>query len=147
MGDCPRLGDTVTLHYRLSCAGQVIIDTFGDQPDTFVLGHGEIDPRLETLILTLQPGQHRVFDLEAWQAFGLRDDALVHTLPRSDFSAECELVLGHSVDFPLPNGQVLTGTLLEAGPDNVRVDFNHPLAGLPLRFEVELLAVARASSP
>jgi FKBP-type peptidyl-prolyl cis-trans isomerase SlpA len=143
----PRPGDTVTLHYRLACAGQEIVNTFADKPDRFVLGQGDIDPRLETLLMTLQPGQHAVFHLEAWQAFGDRDASLVHDLPRSDFPSQPPLSPGLNAEFPLPNGTVMHGTIVAVADDSVRVDFNHPLAGLPVDFEVELLAIQEASTP
>lgn len=141
-----RLGDTVTLNYRLSCAGRDIVNTFGDQPDHFILGQSEIDPRLEMLILGLEPGQHTTFHLEPWQAFGQRDESLVHTLSRTEFPADTALQAGHSVEFPLPNGETLIGTILQLDEVNVQVDFNHPLAGLAMEFEVELLTFTRASS-
>jgi FKBP-type peptidyl-prolyl cis-trans isomerase SlpA len=142
-----RLGDVVTLHYRLASAGQEIVNTFHDQPDTFTLGQNELDPRLETLILGLEPGQHQTFHLEAWQAFGQRDESLVQSLSRTEFPSDAALQAGHGVEFPLPNGEILVGTILQADAATVQVDFNHPLAGLPIEFEVELLTAERASSP
>ncbi|MDP2834888.1 MAG: FKBP-type peptidyl-prolyl cis-trans isomerase [Pseudomonadota bacterium] len=140
------LGDQATLHYRLSCQGEILVDTYSEGPETFTLGHGEIDPRLETLLLGLCVGDHRLFDLSPGEAFGPHDPAMIHSLPRSDFSAnlgaDMELAVNSSVDFSLPNGQVLTGTVLEIDADSVRVDFNHPLAGLPVNFEVQILAIA-----
>lgn len=143
------LGDQATLHYRLSCQGETLVDTYSDGPETFTLGQGDIDPRLETLLLGLRAGDHRLFDLSPGEAFGPHDPAMIHTLPRSDFAAnlganlgaDMELAVNSSVDFILPNGQTLTGTVLEIEADAVRVDFNHPLAGLPVNFEVQILAI------
>lgn len=136
-----RLGDQVTLHYRLSCQGETLVDTYTDGPETFSLGHGEIDPRLETLLLGLRVGDHRVYDLAPGEAFGPHDPAMIHTLPRGDFPASLELDVNSGVDFSLPNGQTVSGSVLEIDADNVRVDFNHPLAGLPVNFEVQILAI------
>ncbi len=136
-----RLGDQVTLHYRLSCQSEILVDTFTEGPETFTLGHGEIDPRLETLLLGLRAGDHRLFDLAPGEAFGSHDPAMIHSLPRGDFPDDMELAVNSSVDFTLPNGQTLTGAVLEIDPDTVRVDFNHPLAGLPVNFEVQILAI------
>ncbi len=145
MTDTPalRLGDQATLHYRLNCQGETLVDTFPEGPETFTLGHGDIDARLESLLLGLRVGEHLTYELAPGEAFGPRDPAMIHTLPREDFPAEMELAVGHDVDFSLPNGQTLTGTVLELDTDSVRVDFNHPLAGLPVTFEVELLAISR----
>lgn len=136
-----RLGDQVTLHYRLSCQDEILVDTFTDGPETFTLGHGEIDPRLESLLLDLRVGDHRVYDLAPGEAFGPHDPAMIHTLPRDDFPSSLELDVNGGVDFALPNGQAVSGSVLEIDADNVRVDFNHPLAGLPVNFEVQILAI------
>lgn len=136
-----RLGDRLTLHYRLSCAGQEVASTFGADPETFVVGAGEIDPRLEVHLLGLPVGTHKTLSLGPGEAFGARDEALVHRLPRTDFDPSLDLVVGHTVDFSLPNGQTLSGTILEVNETDVQVDFNHPLAGLPVEFEVEVLAI------
>lgn len=145
MTDSPtlRLGDQATLHYRLSCQGETLVDTFPEGPETFTLGHGDIDARLETLLLGLRAGDNMTYELEPGEAFGPRDPAMIHTLPREDFPPDMELAVGHDVEFALPNGQTLTGSVMEIGADTVRVDFNHPLAGLPVTFEVDLLAIGR----
>ncbi len=142
MSDGIRPGARVTLHYRLACRGEEIVDTFADdEPETFTLGGGEIDARLEVLLLGLVPGDHRTWRLEAGEAFGLPDPALVHQLPCSDFPPEVELREGLQMAFDLPNGQSMNGILRTICAETVTVDFNHPLAGLPVEFEVEILAV------
>lgn len=133
--------DRVTLHYRITCNGQDVADTFASGPETFSLGQGEIDPRLELCLHGLPLGAHDVFQLAPWQAFGERHEELEQILPRSDFPAEMPLEPGQGVEFELPNGQQLQGRVLEADDTLVRVDFNHPLAGLPVEFEVEVLAI------
>ena len=135
-------GSRVTLHYRLTCQDQTLVDTFGDgAPDTFTLGAGEIDPRLEILLLGLTAHDHRTWHLDAGEAFGGRDPALVHDLPRAGFGAEAELREGLQMAFDLPNGQSMNGILRAIGPDTVTVDFNHPLADLAVDFEVDILSV------
>jgi len=134
-----RPGDRVTLHYRLASMGQEIANTFGDAPETFVLGTGELDARLERYLLGMTPGQHETLQLPAWEAFGERDEALFQRLPRSDFPETAPV--GHQVGFELPNGQNLLGTIVEVDENSVRIDFNHPLAGLPVELEIEIIAI------
>lgn len=140
----PRPGDRVTLHYRLACDGEEVVDTFAEGPETFTLGSGELEGRLEVLVMQLHEGQHATFELAPGEAFGPRDEALVHTLPRAEFPADMALEPGHGVQFDLPNGQSMMGTVLALDADSVRVDFNHPLAGLPVTLEVRILAVEHA---
>jgi FKBP-type peptidyl-prolyl cis-trans isomerase SlpA len=143
----PRLGERVRLHYRLACAGTEIVNTFADDPEPFVLGQGEIDPRLEALVTCLDRGERVTFNLDSDQAFGGHDPTLIQMLPRQDFPRELILTPGHTADFTLPNGNVLSGTILAVGIDQVEIDFNHPLAGLPVQFEVELLDIVKEPSP
>ena len=135
------IGDQVTLHYRLTCNGEEIVNTFANQPETFYIGGGDIDPRLESLLTGLQVGDHRTFELEPGAAFGNHQPGMVHDLPRVDFAADQALVPGHDVAFTLPNGQTLHGIIRSINDATVRIDFNHPLAGLAVEFEVKILAV------
>lgn len=141
-GRSARLGDRLTLHYRLSCAGTEVVSTFGDAPQTFTLGSGEIEPRLEVCLLGLAPGARVSFTLAPGQAFGERDASLVQRLERAVFDPSLPLEVGHTVDFTLPNGKTLHGTILSLDDTEVEVDFNHPLAGLAVEFEVQILAIA-----
>lgn len=142
-------GSVVTLHYRLECGGQEIVNTFDGGPETFTLGVGELEARLEALLLGRNAGDHLTYELGPGEAFGAHDPTLIHSLPRGDFGANLganltagtELMVEGGVEFTLPNGQTLAGTVLEIDADHVRVDFNHPLAGLPVIFEVKILAI------
>lgn len=132
-------GDRVTLHYRLACLDQEIANTFQDAPETLRIGTGELDAGLERALSGLTEGEHRTLRLTPWDAFGERDESLVQPLPRRDFPAELELNL--QVEFDLPNGHRWLGTVIALDDDTVTVDFNHPLAGLPVEFEVQILAI------
>jgi FKBP-type peptidyl-prolyl cis-trans isomerase 2 len=105
------------------------------------MGGGEIDPRLEWLLTGLEAGAHETWRLDPEQAFGRRDESLVKSLPREEFPPGLEPVAGHQAEFPMPNGQVFTATIIEIGSDTVKLDFNHPLAGLPVEFEVRIIAL------
>jgi FKBP-type peptidyl-prolyl cis-trans isomerase SlpA len=87
------------------------------------------------------PGGRRVFVLGPGQAFGARRDELVQPLPRSAFPPDMELDEGTVVEFSGPNGGKHAGIVRAIDAHDVRVDFNHPLAGSAVRFEVEVLAV------
>lgn len=122
----------------------MIVDTFDAAPETFTLGTSEIDPRLEAMLLGLATGDRRVFELAPGEAFGPRDEALLQRLPRSDFEPGRLPEPNGGVQFELPNGQTLNGMVIEIEAESVLVDFNHPLAGLPVRFEVQLLAIEKS---
>ena len=140
-------GSFLTLHYRLSGPdGADVVSTFGDRPATLSLGSGQLAPAIESLLLGLPDGAHERFELPAGAAYGERNPDLLQRVKRSLLAElgdpDAEYAVGDVVDFPTPDGQArYAGVVREAGDDWLLFDFNHPLAGQPVRFEVQLLGV------
>jgi FKBP-type peptidyl-prolyl cis-trans isomerase SlpA len=140
-------GSFLTLHYRL-CGpdGADLINTFHDKPATLSLGTGELSPAVEQRLLGLAEGSHERFELAAGEAFGPRSPELLQRVKRrllAELGDPDETYTpGDVVQFPTPDGQGrYAGTVLETGEDWVLFDFNHPLAGRPVSFEVQLIGV------
>ena len=131
-------GSHLTLHYRLSLAndGEDVISTFGTRPATLQMGLGQLAEPLERLLIGLPEGEHRVFELAAGEAFGPRNPELVQRLSLAAFEANAgaasDYAPGDVLDFNAPGG---------GDGDGAVVDFNHPLAGQPVRFVVRILGV------
>lgn len=148
-GEAARVGPDsfLTLHYRLSLAdgGGDVISTFGGKPATFQLGHGQLAEPLERLLHGLPDGAHAVFDVAPDQAWGARNPDLVQRLSRATFDANADpdtrYEPGDMVDFSHPDGARFAGVLKAIDDESVLVDFNHPLAGQSVRFEVRILGV------
>lgn len=138
--------DRVTLHYRIQCGSTEVVNTFGGLPETFTLGTGAMDPRLEFALKGLAEGQRETLELEVRQAFGEHDPARVQGLARAELAAFEPLETGQIVHFTLPNGDSIHGTLTTLEAEQVEIDFNHPLAGYPITFEVEIVAVDKANA-
>jgi FKBP-type peptidyl-prolyl cis-trans isomerase SlpA len=142
-----RAGSFLTLHYRLSGPdGDALIDTFDDKPATLSLGTGELAPAMEARLLGLPEGTHRAFTLEAGEAFGERNPELVQRVKRSLLDQlgdpDEQYHVGDVVQFPTPDGQgAYAGVVREVDADSLLFDFNHPLAGRPVTFEVQLIGV------
>lgn len=142
-----RAGSFLTLHYRLSGPdGDALIDTFDDKPATLSLGTGELAPAMEARLLGLPEGTHRSFTLEAGEAFGERNPELVQRVKRSLLDQlgdpDEQYHVGDVVQFPTPDGQgAYAGVVREVDADSLLFDFNHPLAGRPVTFEVQLIGV------
>lgn len=137
-------GDTVTLHYRLSSrGGHEFESTFGGEPAVIVLGQGELAENLERWLIGLPTHETHVFQLEPEQAFGRCDPALVQRVPLGDFPPDMQVEPHTLIEFSLPNGSLLPGTVLEKTQGEAVVDFNHPLCDCPVLFEVEVLAIRR----
>lgn len=141
-------GSFLTLHYRLSgLQGQVIVNTFGGPPATLSLGQGELSPALEARLLGLEEGARTTFDLPAGEAFGDRRPDLLQWLARKLLNQLGDpherYAAGDVVQFPTPDGSgTYAGTVVEVREDGaVLFDFNHPLAGQAVQFEVQLIGV------
>jgi FKBP-type peptidyl-prolyl cis-trans isomerase SlpA len=136
-------GDTLELRYALRPrGGDDIVSNFADpEPETLTLGDGTLAPMLEQWLIDLPPGERHVFLLDPWQAFGESQDELIQTMPRADLPADMAFETDQLVEFAMPNGQTLAGRVLEIGDESLRIDFNHPLSGLSIEFEVEIVRI------
>ena len=139
-------GSHVTLHYRLSLAdGAEVINTFNDKPATLLLGAGQLAPPLEDILLGLKVGHHSTFQLAPGQAFGPRNPELIQrvslaTLRENSMIGE-DFSPGDLVEFNAPAGGRYAGVLKEVGETSALFDFNHPLAGQALAFEVKIIGI------
>lgn len=142
-------GSFLTLHYRLSGPdGADLINTFDDKPATLSLGTGELAPAMEARLLGLPEGTRRSFELAAGEAFGERNPDLLQRVKRALLNElgdpDERYSVGDVVQFPTPDGQgAYAGVVraVEAGGEVLVFDFNHPLAGRPVTFEVQLIGV------
>jgi FKBP-type peptidyl-prolyl cis-trans isomerase SlpA len=140
-------GSFLTLHYRLGGPNGDIINTFNDKPATLSLGTGELSPAVEQCLMGMEEGSRRTFELPAGAAFGPRNPDIQQWLARKvlrDMGDPLETYqVGDVVQFPTPDGQgQFAGVVLQLRDDSaVLFDFNHPLAGQPVTFEVQLIGV------
>ena len=140
-------GSFLTLHYRLAGPdGADLINTFNDKPATLSLGTGELAAAFEARLLGLQEGTHLSFELAPGEAFGERNPELLQRLKRTLLDElgdpDERYSVGDVVQFPTPNGQgTYAGVVREVDGDVLVFDFNHPLAGRPVTFEVQLIGV------
>ena len=139
-------GAFLTLHYRLSSMdGQDIVTTFGDTPATLQMGAGQLAPFLEACLLGLAEGAEQTFDFGPEQAFGPRNPELLQrvslaTLEKNS-DADEDYQVGDLVEFAAPGGGRFAGVLREKGVEDALFDFNHPLAGQSVKFEVRIISV------
>ena len=143
-------GSFLTLHYRLAGPSGDLINTFAGKPATLTLGSGALSPALEAHLLGLAEGSCATFELAAGAAFGERNPDMLQWLARQVLlemgDATESYAIGDVVQFPTPDGEGLfAGTVRQlrsdARGDAVLFDFNHPLAGQPVTFEVHLIGV------
>ena len=139
-------GSRVTMHFSLSLFdGTEAISTFGEEPATLTIGEGAMVPTLEMAIYGLKAGEEHTFDLTPEQAYGPRDEHLVRLIPLSEFPQEIEPRRGQIISFTAEDGEEIPGTVVLLEKDQVKVDFNHPLAGNNVIFRVKILSVNNES--
>ncbi|MDD2924113.1 FKBP-type peptidyl-prolyl cis-trans isomerase [Rhodoferax sp.] len=143
-------GSFLTLHYRLSGPAGDVINTFNGTPSTLTLGTGQLSPALEACLLGLAEGTQTRFELPAGAAFGERSAAMQQWMARqelTDLGNEGEqYAVGEVLQFPTPDGSgQFAGVIVDfrSGEQGeaVLLDFNHPLAGQPVTFEVQVIGV------
>ncbi len=140
-------GSFLTLHYRLAGPdGADVVNTFDGQPATLSVGAGQLAPAIEQHLVGLVEGAHATFSLPAGAAFGERNPELLQrvklALLRELGDPDATYDRGDVVQFPTPDGQgAYAGVVREVGDDWLLFDFNHPLAGQPVTFEVRVIGV------
>jgi FKBP-type peptidyl-prolyl cis-trans isomerase SlpA len=142
MSETVRAGNLITLHYRVATGDDTeLVSTFGSTPATLQLGNGELAPPLEHCLIGINVGERHVFLLEADQAFGSHNPQLTQRMARTALPPDSSPELHGLIQFAAPNGDKFTGIVRELDDEAVLVDFNHPLAGKPVRFEVEIIGI------
>ncbi|GMQ86971.1 MAG: FKBP-type peptidyl-prolyl cis-trans isomerase [Gammaproteobacteria bacterium] len=130
------------MHFALRLAdGMLVESSFDDEPVSFVVGDGTLDRGLELALLGLVADARQTLSLMPGQAFGMRDEAALQQVQRAQFPEDILLEQGQIVGFSSEDGEELAGAIIEIGDEQVKVDFNHPLAGREIEFEVHILAV------
>ncbi|WP_199915601.1 FKBP-type peptidyl-prolyl cis-trans isomerase [Saccharobesus litoralis] len=116
-----------------------------NKPAKFVMGDGSLTPSFEKCLLGLSAGDKQKFTLQPEDAFGQPNPDNIYHMDRTKFSADAPAEVGAILAFTNPDGSEIPGIVREVAGDSVTVDFNHPLAGQVVTFDVEILEVSAAS--
>ncbi|MCK4742591.1 MAG: FKBP-type peptidyl-prolyl cis-trans isomerase [Sulfuriflexus sp.] len=143
MSETIQAGSSVLINYTLAIEdGTVVESTEGTDPLRFSLGDGTLIEGLEAVLLDMKVGDRQCLQLEAVEAFGFADETNVHMLTRDKFPEDMPLEKDLIVGFTTPSGEEVPGRIMEMPDDDlVVVDFNHPLAGHAVTFDVEVMAI------
>ena len=134
-------GRRVRLHFSLLLDNGDELDSTRDGPAAeCVIGDGSLLPGFERAIEGMKAGEGGQIPIAAADAFGDHNPGNVQTLRRDQFSSVDELEIGLIVSFNGPGGE-LPGVVLKLYEEAVVVDFNHPLAGRDIVFDVAIIAV------
>ena len=135
-------GTRINLHFRLALDdGKEIDSTFDKGPASFVYGDGSLLPGVERKLLGLNAGETGSFEIAPEDAFGQPNPSNIQQFARGEFGLDVPLEPGLVLSFADAKQQELPGVVSKVEGEWVTIDFNHPLAGRTLVFDVEIIAV------
>ena len=136
--------DAVTVHYTGTLEDGTVFDQSPeDRPLRFILGKNEVIPGFDTAIQGLYQGESKTVVIPCEDAYGAHREDLVETVERSMLPAEVKLSEGIQLEVTRQDDSVLKVKVVEVTDNTVTLDANHPLAGKPLTFKIELLKVVK----
>ena len=133
----------VELHFSLKLAdtGELVDSTFEKKPAELMIGDGNLPAAFEAVIHGMKAGERKIERIEPKDGFGQYNPSNVQRIPKDQFDPSVELSEGLVVSFQDKAKSELPGVVATIDDTMVTVDFNHPLAGRDLEFEVEILSV------
>lgn len=138
-------GTKVTLHFAIKMEdGHVVDSTFDEEPATFTVGDGNLLAGFEEVLMGLSSGVKEVFKVSPEKGFGQHNPSNIQMIARDQFSDDIVLEKGLVLSFADAQNAELPGVVADFDDKEVTVDFNHPLAGKQVEFEVEIIAVEAA---
>ena len=139
-------GCRIRLRFRLELTHGELVDETPDEGATFLYGDGNLPEAFERRLFGMAVNEHQCFDVPSEEAFGPRREENIQRIDRGRFSADIGLESGLVVSFADAQDAELPGVVIDLDAETATVDFNHPLAGKDLRFDVTILAVERVSN-
>lgn len=137
-------GSEVVFHFSIKLSDGSVADStkVSGKPAKLVMGDGSLTPGFEACLLGLEAGQEASFTLPPEQAFGMPNPDNIYYVERDKFGADVTPEEGAIIAFTQPDGSELPGVIRSVAGQSVTVDFNHPLAGQTLTFDVEIIEVS-----
>ena len=133
-------GTKVSLEYTLTVEGQKLDSNVGEEPLAYTHGQNEIVPGLEKALSGMSAGESKKVEVQPDEAYGdLQSDAVIE-VPKDQIPEEAQFV-GAQLATKDPDGNVLRPRVTVVGDEKITLDFNHPLAGKVLNFDVKIVNV------
>lgn len=128
----------VTLDYKLIVEDEMMESTEDGEPIKFIQGLGQIISGLENALYGLKIGDQKTVVIQPGDGYGEYDPESLQEAKKEEFSEEIPLDVGTFLDLEDDEGDILSAQIVAAEEDTVTLDFNHPLAGKTLTFEITL---------
>jgi FKBP-type peptidyl-prolyl cis-trans isomerase 2 len=138
-------GDTVRVHYTGKLKDGTVFDTSGDRaPLEFTIGGGQVIPGFEQAVVGMEPGETKTATIPPEEAYGPHREDMVLTVDRDLFPEEINPEPGQHLQVQQPYGRAAIVVVSEVSESTVTLDANHPLAGQPLTFDIQLVDLVSA---
>lgn len=135
-------GDIVEVHYTGTLEDDTVFDTsVGREPLKFTLGQGQMITGFEQAVLGMKIGESKTVTIPADEAYGPHSDDLILVINREELPTGLDPYVGQQLQGPRPGGGTSIGTVTNVTDTTITLDFNHPLAGKDLTFEIELMSI------
>lgn len=135
----------ISLEYELTVDGEIIDSTEGEEPIEFIQGLGQIIPGLENALYGMSSGDNKKIVVPAKDGYGELDPEAVVDVPRSEFPDDIPLKPGVELQMEDADGDIVHAQVVSIGKNTVKLDFNHPLAGKELHFDVTVVDLRMAT--
>jgi peptidylprolyl isomerase len=137
-----KLGDTVKIHFTGKLQDETVIETSKDRdPLEFKIGDGNVIPGLEQGVIGMAAGDKKTIAISPEDAFGQPQEDLVVDINKSEFPKDVELAVGAYLNIESSDGKEFKAKVVEIMEDTVTLDANHPLAGVTINCDVELMEI------
>ena len=139
---------TVTVHYKGTLNDGSVFDDSKARGDAIevLMGTGRVIPGFESALIGMTEGQTKSITIAAAEAYGQRHEEAIQEIPRENFPPDFQAQPGSTVQGTSETGQPLMARVVEGNDTTVTLDFNHPLAGEDLTFDLEVLGVVNTDT-
>lgn len=138
-------GLVVAMNYTLHIDGELVDETGEGDPLEFIQGEGHIIPGLEKALYGMAVGEKKTVEVEAKDGYGELDEDAFNDVPRSDFPSDIPLEEGVDLEVEDEDGEIVNACIAAINEDTITLDYNHPLAGFDLSFNVEIVGLRKAT--
>jgi FKBP-type peptidyl-prolyl cis-trans isomerase SlyD len=135
----------VSLEYKLTVGGEIVDSTDDSDPLEFLQGHKNIIPGLEKELYGMSIGDKKMVQVSAKDAYGELDPEAFVDVPRDEFPPDIPLETGVQIQVRDMQGGLMDAVIEKIGDDVVQLNFNHPLAGEDLNFDVTIADLRQAT--
>ena len=134
-------GKTVKVNYTMKVGGKVLETSIGHKPLQFKAGSHQVIPGFEKAVMGMKTGQKKSFSVSPREGYGLEDPKAIKSIPKKQIPPDIKPKAGMLLDTQGKDGQRVPVRVVEVKKDVVVINFNHPLAGKTLNYDIEVLEI------